>query len=84
MGIFTTSVIAKASLELGLGICIKLLIDNGRIHPADFVNDFLYWLPGVHAQDGDGLSRQMGAQPTTPAPSRDIRPSGTLAGGHHG
>jgi hypothetical protein len=45
--------------ELTLGICIKLFIDNGRIHWRDFVNDALFWVPGVHALAGDGLGRQI-------------------------
>lgn len=49
----------KMTLELTLGIGIKLFCDNGRIHYADFVNDFLFWLPGVNRRPNDGLSRQI-------------------------
>lgn len=59
MGIFTASTFAKIGVELTLGICIKLFCDNGRIHYSDFVNDFLFWLPGVTSEPGDGLDRQI-------------------------
>lgn len=49
------------SLELSLGICIKLFCDNGRIHYRDFMNDFLFWVPGFKALPGDGLSRAIAA-----------------------
>ncbi|TNE86424.1 MAG: hypothetical protein EP330_22040 [Deltaproteobacteria bacterium] len=69
MGILTVSTVAKAGLELFLGVCIKLLIDNGRIHPADFVNDFLFWVPGLNPQDGTGIERQVQAMiPESKAP----------------
>lgn len=71
MGIFTAATAIKVTTELVLGICIKLLIDNGRIHYADFVNDFLFWLPGVESVDSDGLSRECAAafqSPTESAP----------------
>lgn len=69
MGVITASALAKAGLELALGIAIKLLIDNGRIHPADFVNDFLFWVPGVEAESGTGLERQVrDLAPEQPAP----------------
>jgi hypothetical protein len=49
----------EISVELSLGVCIKLFCDNGRIHWRDFVNDYLFWLPG-HAQlPSDGLSRHV-------------------------
>jgi hypothetical protein len=59
----SVGMIAKMSLELMLGICIKLFCDNGRIHWRDFVNDFLFWLPGVDQEAGDGLTRQLAAAP---------------------
>ncbi|MEQ1569421.1 MAG: hypothetical protein ABMA64_27540 [Myxococcota bacterium] len=55
----TAGAVLKMSLELTLGICIKLFCDNGRIHWRDFVNDFLFWVPGVNLLDGDGLTRQV-------------------------
>ena len=61
MGIFSTGMIAKVGIELGLGIGIKLFCDNGRVHPADFANDFLFFLPGMSHEDDDGLSRQVNA-----------------------
>lgn len=51
----------RMSIELGLGVCIKLFCDNGRIHWRDFVNDFLFWVPGVVPQTNDGLLRQVEA-----------------------
>lgn len=54
----------RMMLELSLGISIKLMCENGRIHWRDFVNDLLFWLPGVRQQEGDGLSRQAAAQIT--------------------
>lgn len=53
--------VVRMSLELSLGISIKLFCDNGRIHWRDFVNDMLFWLPGVRRQGGDGLSREAAA-----------------------
>ena len=53
--------VVRMSLELSLGICIKLFCDNGRIHWRDFLNDMLFWLPGVRRQAGDGLSREAAA-----------------------
>jgi len=55
----SSAVLTKIAVELSLGFCIKLFIENGRIHPADFVNDYLFWLPGVHAKPGHGLERQV-------------------------
>lgn len=54
-----TFTILKIAFELTLGICMKMFCDNGRIHYSDFVNDFLFWLPGVEAQDNNGLSRHV-------------------------
>ena len=54
---FTFEAVARMSLELSLGICIKLFCDNGRIHYRDFMNDFLFWVPGLKVLPGDGLSR---------------------------
>lgn len=62
MGIFTTTTLLKIMLELTLGVCMKLFCDNGRIHYADFVNDFLFWVPGVETLDGDGLTRECEAR----------------------
>jgi len=58
----TTVAMGKMTVELVLGICIKLFIENGRIHWSDFVNDFLFWLPMVDQQDGGGASREYIAQ----------------------
>ena len=54
---FTAATVVKIALEFMLGVCIKLFIENGRVHWRDFVNDFLFWLPMVSAQDGDGATR---------------------------
>jgi len=51
--------ILKIGLEITLGLCMKLFIENGRIHPADFMNDYLFWLPGVEAEDAGGIERQV-------------------------
>ena len=59
MSFFTTATIAKIVVELFLGVCMKLFCDNGRVHYKDFINDFLFWVPGVEAEDGDGLSRHV-------------------------
>ncbi len=61
MGILTVGSVAKMALELTLGICIKLFCDHGRIHWRDFVNDLLFWVPGVEVLAGDGLTRQVEA-----------------------
>jgi hypothetical protein len=61
MAFFTVETILKMALDLGLGISIKLLCDNGRIHWRDLVNDFLFWLPGVEQLGSDGLTRQIAA-----------------------
>lgn len=53
--------IARISGDLILGVCIKLFCDNGRIRWSDFVNDFLFWIPGVRREIGDGLTRQIEA-----------------------
>lgn len=45
--------------ELSLGIGIKLFCDNGRIHWRDFVNDFLFWVPGVNVRKCDGLGYEV-------------------------
>lgn len=59
MGFLTTHLVLKIALELTLGVCMKLWCDNGRVHYRDFVNDFLFWVPGVDAQHGDGLTREV-------------------------
>jgi hypothetical protein len=61
---FTTHSIAKMSLEILLGVSIKLLCDNGRIHWRDFVNDFVYAIPGFHhlQKAADGLTRQVATE----------------------
>lgn len=59
MGFLTTGTIFKIALELTLGVCMKLFCDNGRIHYKDFINDFLFWVPGVESEDGDGLTREV-------------------------
>lgn len=51
--------LARIACELSLAIGIKLFCDNGRIHYRDFVNDFLFWVPGVDSRDATGLERQM-------------------------
>lgn len=61
MAFLSTTVILKATFELTIGICIKLLIDNGRIHWRDLINDLFFWVPGVNAEDADGLTRQVTA-----------------------
>jgi hypothetical protein len=48
-------------VDLTLGVCLKLMCDNGRVHWRDFVNDTLFWVPGVQQQPGDGLGRQVAA-----------------------
>jgi len=58
---FTATSVIKMMIELALGLTIKLLIENGRVHWDDLKNDLLFWLPGVDAQDGDGLSRAVDA-----------------------
>jgi hypothetical protein len=49
----------KMSLEVMLGVGIKLFCDNGRIAWADVQNDFLFWLPGMERRPCDGLTRQV-------------------------
>ena len=66
MGFFTAGTIFKIVLELTLGVCMKLFCDNGRIHYRDFINDFLFWVPGVEQQDGDGLTRACEARHPAP------------------
>lgn len=56
-----TAMLLKAVPELVLGVCIKMMCDNGRIHWRDLVNDMFFWVPGVEALDDDGLSRQYAA-----------------------
>jgi hypothetical protein len=58
-------------LDLTLGICLKLMCDNGRIHWRDFVNDTLFWVPGLQQQPGDGLSREVSAM--VPEPQEEIQ-----------
>jgi hypothetical protein len=57
----------RMSLELSLGIMMKLFCDNGRVHWRDFVNDFLFWVPGVQSFDATGLDRQVAAANPQPA-----------------
>lgn len=64
---FSALGITRMGLELLLGVCIKLLCDNGRIHWRDLVNDFAFWLP---QQPGDGLSRSIVAALPTPREDR--------------
>ena len=68
----------RMSAELGLGICFKLYCDNGRIHYRDFMNDFLFWVPGVESFDGTGLERQVAeaypAPVATPVPEVEETP----------
>jgi hypothetical protein len=67
MEFFTVGSIAKMTLELVLAVCMKLLCDNGRIHYRDFLNDFVYAIPGLQhlQQPADGLSREVAS--TIPA-----------------
>ena len=58
---FTATSVIKMMIELALGLTIKVLIENGRVHWDDLKNDLLFWLPGVDAQDGDGLSSAVDA-----------------------
>lgn len=51
--------VVKVSFELAISLGIKLFIENGRIHPEDFVDSFLFWLPGHTPLPGNGLSRQV-------------------------
>lgn len=76
---FTTHSIAKMSLEILLGVSIKLLCDNGRIHWRDFVNDFVYAIPGFHHLQlaADGLTRQVAT--TVPAPQATETRTSTAA-----
>ena len=70
------TLLLKMALELTLGICIKLFCDNGRIHWRDFVNDFLFWLPGRRQQQGDGLLREVDATLlSTPTPDDEAQPA---------
>lgn len=50
--------VVRMSIEISLGLGIKLLCDNGRIHWKDLANDFLFWLPGF-GRPADGLTRQV-------------------------
>ena len=70
----TAGTLAKIGLEVALGIGIKMFCDNGRIHWRDFVNDALGWMPGIHPQAGDGLTRQIEAMHPAAAdvPERDL------------
>ena len=64
---FTADHILRMSIELSLGICLKLFCDNGRLHWRDFVNDFVLGLPGAKRLFGtsqlpaDGLTRAVAA-----------------------
>jgi hypothetical protein len=57
-GLLTFGTLLKIAPELILGVCLKLFCDNGRVHWRDLVNDVFFWIPGVEAQDSDGLSRE--------------------------
>ena len=63
-----TAILIKIAPELILGVSLKLLCDNGRIHWRDLVNDLFFWVPGVEAQDDDGLSREFAALTTPETP----------------
>lgn len=72
---FTISGVLRMSMELSLGICIKLFCDNGRIHWRDFANDLLFWIPGVQRLASDGLTRQVEAMiPSVPVHSDEATP----------
>jgi hypothetical protein len=45
MDMFTGWDLARMTLELTLGICIKLFCDHGRIEFRDLVNDVRFWNP---------------------------------------
>lgn len=68
--LFTFSHILRMGLELFLGICIKLLCDNGRISWQDFVNDFLTAWP--LRKPTDGLSLEAGVDPYIRDQEKDI------------
>lgn len=75
MEFLTASDVLRMTMELTLGISIKLFCDNGRIHWRDFVNDFLFWVPGVVAQGSDGLNRQVAAMvPASPLRIPAVQP----------
>jgi hypothetical protein len=61
MDLHTAEIVFKMTLDLALGICIKLLCDNGRIHYQDLVNDLFFWVPGVQVRECDGLGHQVAA-----------------------
>jgi hypothetical protein len=58
---FTAPTVIQIMFEFILALSVKLLVENGRVHWDDLKNDLLFWLPGVDAQDGDGLSRAVDA-----------------------
>ncbi len=62
MTVFTVGTLFKLLPELVMGITIKLMIDNGRLNWRDLVNDLFFWVPGVEAEDADGLTRQIEAR----------------------
>ena len=71
----TVEHVFRMSMELSLGICIKLFCDNGRIHWRDFANDLLFWIPGVQRLGDDGLTRQVHAMiPAAAATVEDVAP----------
>lgn len=57
----TTELILKIVMEITLGTCMKLFCDNGRIHWSDFVNGYLWWIPGLETEEGDGVGREVRA-----------------------
>ena len=58
---FSAATIAGMAFELALGMSFKLYVENGRISWDDLKNGYLSWIPGVKAQEGDGLSRAVDA-----------------------
>lgn len=69
--------LSEISLELVLGVWIKLFCDNGRIHWRDLVNDFLFWVPGVRPLPADGLTREVAT--AVPARASDEVPTALAA-----
>ena len=59
METFGFETVVRMSLELSLGVCIKLFCDNGRIHWRDLLNDLFFWVPGVQRLAADGLTREV-------------------------
>lgn len=69
MTTLTLWTVAKLALEITLGVSIKLLCDNGRIHWRDLVNDSVFSLPGFAPASGDGLTREIQASLPATAPA---------------